>query len=181
MKKIAAVLALSLMIGLPAMAGTVTFTPLDGLEASPDGISAPTSLRFQVGFLDDFSTIGSTFTGIALHIGVDGGPTVGFDFGDLAFTLQNPDPSFAFDSAILINAVDFGVGTSLPFPNVGTVTVDTTGVAAGSYVLDSSGDIAFQSNEPAIGSIGFTVVPEPATISLLALGALGLVFRRRKA
>jgi hypothetical protein len=182
MKKIAAVLALSFMIGMPALAGTITFTPLDGDRAHfENGQDLPTSLRFQVGLLDDFSTIDGNFTAISQHVGVNGGPIATFEFGDLPFTLQAVDPSSAFDSAFLISAVDFGPGSALPFANVGIVTVDTKGAAPGVYVLDSLGEIAGSSNEAAIGSVQFTVVPEPATISLLALGALGLLRRRKTA
>jgi len=192
MKKVAAVLALSLVMGMPALAGTITFTPLDGTDVFSNPDLGPTSIRFQIGFLDDFSSIGSNFTAIAQHIGVNGGPIVNngltgndfaafFEFVDLPFTLTAADPSLAFDSAFLINAIDFGPGSPLPFDNVGIVTVEAAGVPLGTFLLDSVGEIGAGSNEAAIGSISFNVVPEPATISLLALGALGLLRRRKTA
>ena len=54
MKKIAAVLALTLMVGVSAQAGTIQFTAMDGLEAYASSDLGNTSLRFQVGYLDDF-------------------------------------------------------------------------------------------------------------------------------
>ena len=186
MKKIAAVLALSLMIGVSAQAGTITFTPQGPTELGGGG---PTSVDFIVGFQNDFGAdFDNGFTAAAVDIGVNGGPTVSFvfDAGFLAaFQLSSPDPSTVFDSAFLLNAFSFTAGGLLPFENVGTLTVsvDESRDADGLYEVQAIGTIANAGAVSAdvFGNASFSVVPEPATISLLALGALGLLRRRKTA
>ena len=94
-ERIATVLALTFVTAIPASAGTITFTPLDGTFFVPDPVvpGRIMPLRFQVGYLDDFESVGDRFTAIVQHIGVDGGPHVEFSFGDLAFAMQSIDPS----------------------------------------------------------------------------------------
>lgn len=166
--------------GHTALAGTITFTPLDGTVVSNDG-SEPTSIRFVVGLLDDFDSVGSVFTGAALDMGVNGGPQVEFELGDFPFHFHAIDPPSVFDSGW---HADFfgtgGPGAMLPFHNVGTITIDATGVASGSYSLEGIGGVGFEQMEAAIGSAKFDVVPEPATLSLLALGVGASILSKRR-
>ena len=64
-------------------------------------------------------------------------------------------------------------------------TVSTTGVANGEYIVLAFEEIGGGTGDSAgstvmLDNIGVTAIPEPSSISLLGLGALGLIARRRR-
>ncbi len=74
------------------------------------------------------------------------------------------------------------VRASLPFDNIGIVTVDATGAPPGEYILEGHGVIGSSQNEneAALGATALITIPEPATLSLLALGAGVFVLSKRR-
>lgn len=96
------------------------------------------------------------------------------------------DPDFSFDAAITDAAGEIGLGT---FSGKGAGQVATytiTGVSVGTTMISLAPGAAFGGSAksdfsaPTIcGDMEITVVPEPMTMSLLGLGGLALIRRRR--
>ncbi len=181
MKRVAVVMLLVTFVSSSAFAGTITFTPdkatvlagekvkFDLTLSSLDVLSAFDSIDVVVGAPDglviqDFvfsaeSIAGSIFQAVT--------PDVGKYIDDTKFGFFGLAP----------------LGT--PF-NLGSLTVDTTGLEIGKYTLVVSFDTDLQStatlsglSEPLFGSASVNVIPEPATISLLGLATLALIRRRK--
>ncbi len=190
MKKVAAVSLVVLLLMSPyALGGTVAIEPASGTELYPNSALGDTVGLFNVILNADASI--SALTTIGLVAGVDGGPDVGFtldpDF-EAAFAfivVDDPGPG-VYGSDIFVDGFGF-VPIALPVL-AGVLSVDTTGAALGEYSLmvaserDDGRSIildALGNSDALMGSATFTVIPEPATLTLLGLAALGFLRRRK--
>ena len=182
MKKVAAVLAVVCMCS-SAFGGTIAFTPMDvTIDPAVDPLT----------FTLDMS-VGGTTVGMMDSVDV----FVGSD--DLAITDFEWAPFTRFFDSSEANTDYYQSGWKFGYFGtaadstdflLGTLTVDATGLAPGAYqVMVDAGRDGNRSGitgggvtdlvEMSIASV--TIIPEPATISLLALGALALIRRRKSA
>lgn len=181
MKKVAAIWVGVLFLNSYAFAGFVSFDP-EKASVLPGEPAV-----FGVTLVSD--TLGD-IQGADVVLGSD----------DVAFGFQYSDEwgsamvNVSTPSPLGIFPFDLFVGGNGPLPIglssilLGTVTVETTGLAEGQYSIfvDSSRD-GFSSIglgttfDPISGTGLINVVPEPMTLSLLGLGALALLRRRRTA
>ena len=177
-----------------ALAAAITATA-SVAQAGVNLVYTPTELEVGVMTEVQMSLVGSP--GLDTTIGaviVDFGP--GSDLGQLNLTSFEFDPVFAADpwtwEVTLPNVVQSvwgggaGFGPALANEqsiNIGTLLFEPT--TTGSWTLDANLDvfnssdfdsIAVDSGDPAT----FSVVPEPASIALLAIGATALVRRKRR-
>jgi fibronectin-binding autotransporter adhesin len=92
----------------------------------------------------------------------------------------------------VVNVSDLGNGTKLRFGSVsqtlssltigaGATVIFTSGAASGSLTGDDGGGKAAGFGSPASSFGGGATVPEPGTLGLLLVGALGMLNRRRRA
>lgn len=160
-RRLGTVLALTFVTTLPASPGTITFTPLNGTVVFDGG----KPIRFVVGLLDDFETVGSELSGAELDIGVNGGPRAVFKPGDIPVFVSDPTPPSTFDSGEVVLFLSFN-GIPLPSTGFGTVTISGNH-HHGSFVLVGIGN-AFSNmqSEAAFGFIKFDVIPLPAPTNL---------------
>ena len=183
MKKVAAILVGVVFLNSYAFAGLVSFDPekasvLPG-EAAVFGVTLVSE------------TLGD-IQGADVVLGSDDVP-FGFQYSDEWTSAMGnvsaitPLGIFPFDLFVGGNNPLEPIGLSSIL--LGTVTADTTGLAVGqqySIFVDSSRD-GFSSIglgttfDPISGTGLINVVPEPVTLSLLGLGALALLRRRRTA
>jgi len=111
-----------------------------------------------------------------------------FTLSDSNFTFNNNSQSLLTNTSnwqVYDDSLGVGADTLL---NLGTNSNPPGYYPANISGIDSSAEWIWTSNNPDVSSVRYFstpiystgVVPEPATVSLLGLGALGLFFRRKK-
>lgn len=197
MKKIAAVLVVVLFTSSYAMGGVVSFS-----QTSADPFVNPGDGPTQVTF--DITWVSTTFVDGAmsmdLFIGSDTGPAFDMTVGDLdaeftgAFMMSDvsdPDPFAHYADGIYISALTFGAPVLPDVDGIllGQMTVDANGLTADTDYLfyvhgesELAGTVSGSRDPLTVAADGLVhTVPEPATLSLLVLGTVGLIRRRMAA
>jgi len=177
-KAITGVCVSAALAGSSALGGTVSFDP-PVREVDP---SISTVTTFEVGIAA--SDLG-TFEGLDMVIGSDDLQIVRWDYGDYTRFFEDVRPAGIYPSDVRIS--HFALPTAMPF-SVGEVTVDAAGLPPGLYqvVVDAERDNVRSriqlglAEDPLYGEGFVSVIPEPGTLALLALGALGLAWRRQR-
>ena len=181
MKKVAA-LVLVLGFASSAFAGTVTFDALGSTS-----VIAGETVQFDLTINRDGNAM---FNLANIVAGSNDLGIVSFDYAQSWLDAASFPPSapvstgFAWPSDLFFGGF-LAAGT--PGALVGTLTVDTTGLALGEYTVAVDSNTDFLSNigldndtEGLAGSAIVTVVPEPATLILLGIGGVAAMRRRRR-
>ena len=183
MNKVYYALVLLMLGGSPVLGAIATFDP-----PHVDNVLPGTDVLFSI-------TVGveslSGFNWADVIIGIeDSNAGITFQYSGAWNAAFANVSSITYDSGFYLHDAYAGgnnptsVGTSLL---LGIVTIDTTNLLEGTYevVIDGSFDSISAlgldaETEVLAGSGTFTVVPEPAALSLLALGGLFLLRSRRR-
>ena len=130
--------------------------------SAPLTLTAPGSVTFGFNFNNELQVIN------------DGGGTAQAKFS-YNLSIQDSGGNTLFDTSPtnLNRSVSLASPGNVDSITTGAITVTSGSLAAGTYVVTVSG------NESVFGNL--TVVPEPTTLSLIGLGCVGLLARRRKA
>lgn len=181
MKRLAAVLVVACFCGSSALGGMISFSPGEvTIDREVDDPVFTLDLTIASSVLDLIDSAD-------MIVGSDDLAITNWVFADFTRFFESSEPNTEFYSSGWKFGF-FGPPTSPTDFLLGTLTVDTTGVADGDYtvVIDAARD-----NERSSGAFGTDtdgmfgtaivhIIPEPTTLSLLGLAALGLIRRRRK-
>jgi hypothetical protein len=173
------------------ISGEGQFGPADGLvflvSNDPLGTSALANGGSELGFIGMTNTLGvtvDTFSEVGVRVLTSAGNELAFvpktlvelqGVHDVRVDFQNAvggvgDLTVFFDSAPTISLAAFDMNPYLD----GSGTAQT-GFSAGTGLLAENHDIVSWSLQT-----GATAIPEPATLTLIALGPVGLLTRRRR-
>jgi hypothetical protein len=175
-------------MGSTAFGGIVSFSPVS--QSVLPGEDAVYDITISESTLGGFDTV-------SLLLGSDDGLAMTVEYAQSFVDTTSlppaaPTPFGVYASDLNFGGNNFG-GWQAPLL-IGTLTIDTTGLAEGTYSFGvsaaeetnrigsglSSLALGFES-EGVEGSGRLNVVPEPATLAMLALGAAAAAFRRRMA
>ena len=205
MRKVAAISLVTVFATSSAFGGLVTFgTGMVEIDITAPGPHTATfDVTIESSTIDVFTAVDLIFGSDRLTIPADGftysddtiGAVIASVIGGGAGSTLAP-PYGCFGSCVYASEAFVGTFASDGFPNAllfGTLTVDAAGLDIGEYsvMVDSERDggvsqliFSFEGVDffDPLNGIGIVhVVPEPATIALLGLGAIGLLRRRRSA
>lgn len=187
-----AVLAVALSTSTALATVTATFAPGGptsvnaGTPISADLTIAPSSLT---SYDFAFMLIGSEDPVAGLSFTYDSDWTDAFAFVTPPDVDSGEHLGYVHDVLLMSDNVPFGI--SLSSLAVGTVVIDTTGMAPGTYDIRISNATDGVSElvsigegggvqEPIEGVMNFTILPEPATALIMLLGGVSLLRRVRQ-
>jgi len=185
MKRFAAMLAIVGFVTSASFAGTVQFDPAS-IEVPFDNI--PASIPIQVTLVSSEASFDNTNVVIGSN---DGLILLGFDytqeFIDGASFVGTPTATGIYVSDLFVGGFNpdlFNTPFVLGTLNVALPTTVAAAPSVGdefSLLVDSSidGFSNIGADSTLLGAATITIVPEPATLCLLGLGAVGLIRRRR--
>ena len=169
-----------------AFGGTIQFS-----SASPsDTVTAGTTISVAA----ELTSVTLPFHAAQILIGSNAATDLDFPSFDSTWSATFPSLSVTYDRPDVggfLQEVYLEADNQSPSPefatsfDIGTLTIDTTGMTNGNYsvIVDSTDSAVILYGEEIItesigGSFNFTIVPEPATLALMALGAAALIRRR---
>lgn len=180
MKRFAAMLAIVGLVASASFAGTVQFDPAL-TEVLITDIANPVVIQATL------NADAGNFDAANVVIGANDGLTITDfsytqEFSDAADFLQAPQVIGIYTSDLFVGGfASAGLSTPLVLGTL-TVTLPPTAQVGDEFLFSVDPSIdGFSSlgSEPLNGSGMVRVVPEPATLCLLGLGAVGLIRRRR--
>ena len=185
-----ALLGVVAVAGTQAHAGVVTFSPDASVFSIAPGAPnpVPDSLGISVKVDPNFTEFDSG----DILIGSDTLPITAFEYdpawASFATSVAPPTFGWGFYPYDVYLAGSRPTLLALSEVNLGVVTVDLRGLDEGTYAIGVSSDTdggvtAIGRNgvpETLFGRATITIVPEPATLALLGVGALAAMWRRRR-
>ena len=188
MRKFAVVLLVVGFTHVSAFGGIVTFSP----DKPTVDLNVDPFVTLDV-FVDQLVGVNNSFQSIDILLGSNGLDLVSFTFDPglvFAFSEVTPNPGFGvYASEIKLGGFAIGPIAVAGPTLVGSLVV--RGLEASidnfSVIVDGFNDgdrsvaVLGAVRDPLVGTGFVNVIPEPATITLLALASLALVRRRRKA
>jgi len=192
MRKFAALLTAVGLSATSALAATVSFAPSPLGSETVNVADLPTDVKFDlvVGGINQIVGPLGGVSSLDIVVGSEGPLTINGFLYSPTWTAGAllpppvPGPFGSYPSDLYFGgAQQLATRPGGPLFNLGTLTVGVpAGTAPGSYFfkVDNAVDqFSFLNGDDALNGIGtIQVVPEPATLGLLALGALGLIRRR---
>lgn len=188
MRKVAVSIVCLAFMGSTVLAGTVSFDPSAvGVMPGEDAVYDVYVQTSDLGSFDTVSMLLGSHDGLAMTVEYDAAFEASCSLPPAA-----PTAFFVYTTDLNFGGNNFGMWQAPLL--VGTLTIDTTGLAEGSYQFGVSS--AYETDtigsglsslaagfdaEPLEGMGTLRVLPEPATLSMLAIGGLLAAFRRRMA